>query len=811
MVKIMRLKVAPVSVATTSAVPCRRPLARRSLAMCLAVVAGMTLCRAAGTTAASATAARLCITDAGATGDGTTLNTTAIQGAIDRLAQKGGGTITVPPGKFLTGALFLKPGVNLHLEKDAVLLGSAKIEDYPALPTRIEGHTQVWRPALLNAIKCDRLQITGEGTLQGGGKPFWDAFWTRYGADKTTKNLDVDRPRNMFIQDSNDVTISGISLRDSGFWNLHIYRCQRMLIDKLDIRTPPHSPSTDGIDVDSCQYVTIRGCYISVDDDDIAMKGTKGPRADQDQDSPAVEHIRISDCTFALGHGVVTLGSEACQVRDVVVENCTVVDPGGRPNALVRFKLRPDTPQHYEDIHFRNITMNNTGVVVSIEPWTQYFDLKGQPPPVQRVENITISNITGSTSSFGKIAGPPGSILRNITLENINLKVRSPAVTFKNVEALQVKNVIVNGVPLDVAKAATVTGLPGRGQIVAALILANDYFMRKWPDPGAKIEGAKSWPSHIWTRAVYYEGLMALHKVNPDARYYQYAVQWGEAHKWGLPGGAKTVNADNQCSGQTYLDLYQIDPKPERLAQIKASIDGMLRRDKVDDWWWIDAIQMAMPIFAKLGVLEKDPRYFAKMHALYEFSKTAHGGKGLYNPTDHLWWRDRDFVPPYQEPNGQDCYWARGNGWVFAALVRVLDVLPADAPHRDEYLQTFKEMAEALAPLQRTDGFWNVSLHDPGNYGGKELSGTALFVYGMAWGINNGHLRRDKFSPLVAKAWNAMVEDALHKDGKLGYVQSTGKEPKNGQPVTYDSTPDFEDYGLGCFLLAGSEVCRMKK
>ncbi len=402
--------------------------------------------------------ARLAITEAGAVGDGVALNTQAIHKAIGQLAQKGGGTLVIPQGRFLTGAIFLKPGVNLHLEKEAVLLGSTNIEDYPAQPTRIEGHTQVWRPALVNASYCDRLRITGEGTIQGGGKPFWEAFWSRYKADKKTKNLDVDRPRNLFIEDSNDILISGISLRESGFWNLHLYRCRNVTVEKMDIRTPPRSPSTDGIDVDSCQHVTIRGCYISVDDDDIALKGTKGPLADQDKESPPVEHIRISDCTFGLGHGVVTLGSEACHVRDVIVENCKVEGVTNNRNVLVRFKLRPDTPQHYEDIHFRNITVDYQGILISIAPWSQYFDLKGQPAPSQLVENVTVSNITGKASGFGVIAGPEKSVVRNITLENIDLQLKNPEVKIKNVEGLKVSNVKINGAPFTPEKGTASEG-----------------------------------------------------------------------------------------------------------------------------------------------------------------------------------------------------------------------------------------------------------------------------------------------------------------------------------------------------------------
>ena len=236
----------------------------------------------------------------------------------------------------------------------------------------------------------------------------------------------------------------------------------------------------------------------------------------------------------------------------------------------------------------------------------------------------------------------------------------------------------------------------------------------------------------------------------------------------------------------------------------------MLIGDKKDDWSWVDALQMAMPVFAKLGALYKNNAYYEKMYEIYHFTKTVHGGSGLYNPADHLWWRDKDFVPPYKEPNGAGSYWSRGNGWAMAALVRVMDIMPANAPHREEYLATYLEMVKAVAPLQRADGFWNVSLKDPTHFGGKETSGTALFTYGIAWGINKGIISKKTYQPMVVKAWNAMVKESVHADGFLGYLQGTGKETKDGQPVTYDSKPDFEDYGLGCFLLAGSELYKMK-
>lgn len=355
--------------------------------------------------------------------------------------------------------------------------------------------------------------------------------------------------------------------------------------------------------------------------------------------------------------------------------------------------------------------------------------------------------------------------------------------------------------------------LPSKKSIIKILRLANRYFMDKWPDAGKPIFTNIERPSNIWTRAVYYEGLMALYAIDKQKAYYDYALQWGEKHKWGLRGGIKTRNADNHCCGQTYIDLYLLENKqhPERVRDIKASIDSMKLTDKVDDWDWIDALQMAMPVFVKLGNLYSDTSYFNRMYDMYAFTKYKHGGNGLYNPADKLWWRDKDFVPPYKEPNGEDCYWSRGNGWVVAALVKTLEALPKTDTHYNEYLQDFKDMIAVLPSIQREDGYWNVSLHDPANYGGKELSGTSLFIYGMAWGINNNVLDTKTYLPIIAKAWNAMIKECVHPDGKLGYVQGTGKEPKDGQPVRYDTTPDFEDYGLGCFLLAGSEIWKMKK
>lgn len=387
------------------------------------------------------------ITTIGAVGDGETLNTAAIQTAIDQLAANGGGTLVVPSGVFLSGALFLKSGVHLHLAEGAVLKGSTDKNDYPKMTTRIEGQFVEWLPALINADGTDGLRISGSGTLDGNGAPFWEEFWKQRKADPEVTNLAVERPRLMLVQNSKDVHISGITFKDAGFWNLHLYRCTDALIENVRFELPDgvKCPSTDGTDIDSCQNVTIRGCTYRVDDDCICLKGSKGPFALDDKDSPPVENIHIENCTFERGHGVVTLGSEATTVRNVTVENCTMLGPIN----LVRLKLRPDTPQTYENIHYRNITLDSAeGNLLQVQPWKQFFDLKGQQPPKSVVRNVSLTNIKGRYGSLGTLHGTPNqTTISDVTLENIEVQLKNGKLSVGEVENLKIENVVVNGKP----------------------------------------------------------------------------------------------------------------------------------------------------------------------------------------------------------------------------------------------------------------------------------------------------------------------------------------------------------------------------
>jgi polygalacturonase len=395
------------------------------------------------------------IADHGAIADGRTINTSAIQSVIDTLATSGGGTVVIPRGVFLSGALFFKPGVNLRLEKDAVLraISTDVATHFPARRTRIEGHFEDnFTPALINADHCDGLRITGEGTLDGDGRAIWDDFMAKRNAapdKKNFKNISIPRARLALIENSKDVLIEGVTFKDSQFWNLHLYRNRGVTVRNARFEVPDdykQAPSTDGIDVDSSQDVTIDGCTFSVTDDCIAMKGSKGPFAMDDKDSPPVEHVRIQNCIFKRGHNAVTLGSEATVVRDVVVENCRVTGA----MSVVCFKLRPDTPQTYEDIHYHGLTLDSSGgTLVAVRPWTQYVDLKGLPAPKSVVRNITFSHITGHYGSFGELQGNPGQTdISDIRITDLDIQLKTPRLTTRDVRDLKFVNVRINGTPV---------------------------------------------------------------------------------------------------------------------------------------------------------------------------------------------------------------------------------------------------------------------------------------------------------------------------------------------------------------------------
>ena len=361
--------------------------------------------------------------------------------------------------------------------------------------------------------------------------------------------------------------------------------------------------------------------------------------------------------------------------------------------------------------------------------------------------------------------------------------------------------------------ATTLSAQNAAQQVLSTTQKVNDYFMAKYADPTLPTNVKKVRPSNLWTRAVYYEGLMALNEIDPQPRYMDYTDRWAEFHQWTPRNGVKTCDADDQCCEQTYLMRYEMNKNEKILSTTLENLDQQMQRanpknQSVYGWWtWIDAIQMAMPVYMQVYKMTGDEKYRDHAMKMYRWSRNECGG-GLFNEKDGLWWRDADYVPPYKEPDGKDCYWSRGNGWVYAALVRCMNQLDKKDKAYKELKKDFLIMSEGLKKCQREDGFWNPSLVST-NYAMTETSGTALFLYGMSWGIRNGLLKAKDYREACDRAWAAMAKTSVHNDGFLGWMQGTGKDPSDGQPLSYTRIPDFEDYGTGCFLLGATEYYKL--
>ncbi|MHA4868202.1 glycoside hydrolase family 88 protein [Duganella sp. PWIR1] len=308
-----------------------------------------------------------------------------------------------------------------------------------------------------------------------------------------------------------------------------------------------------------------------------------------------------------------------------------------------------------------------------------------------------------------------------------------------------------------------------------------------------------------WTQAVGYNGIMALANISGSSKYRDAMIAMGEKNNWNL--GPNHYHADDHIVGQTYAELYLQTRDPKMIAPLRAAFDDILANRRTgtleftvkgnqDRWSWCDALYMAPPAWLRLWAITGDQRYLD--FAISEWWVTS---DYLYDKEEHLYFRDSNYFDK-REANGKKVYWSRGNGWVMGGLVRVLQYLPENHPERPRFVQQYKEMSAKLLTLQQPDGLWRASLLDPATYPMKESSGSALYTYAFAWGVNQGLLDAKAFKPAVQKAWSALIAN-VQADGKLTHVQPIGLAPK----VFDDNLTEV--YGVGGFLLAGSEVYRM--
>lgn len=313
-----------------------------------------------------------------------------------------------------------------------------------------------------------------------------------------------------------------------------------------------------------------------------------------------------------------------------------------------------------------------------------------------------------------------------------------------------------------------------------------------------------------WPVAAFDTGAMALAQTTHDEKYYEAMRTAGEAAHWGLYRRPSWYHADDQCIGQTYLRLYlhqrdakMIAPLRERLDWILAhpkdnnvAFDQKTNPDFLDRWSWCDSLYMAPTTWVLMSVATGDARY--RQFAIKQWWVTS---DYLFDPTEGLYFRDSTYFHR-REPNGKKVFWSRGNGWVMGGLVHMLELLPADDPARPRFEAQFKTMAASILACQPADGLWRPSLLDPASYPIPESSGSGFFCYALAWGINAGLLDRAKYEPAVLRTWRALTR-CVDAAGRLSHVQPIGSDPQHFPPEA------TETYGVGAFLLAGSEVYRL--
>nr|WP_321450669.1 glycosyl hydrolase family 28 protein [uncultured Carboxylicivirga sp.] len=384
------------------------------------------------------------ILDNGAEADSTVLQTEVIQKIIDEASANGGGVIVIPKGTFLSGALFFKPKTHLYLADGATLKGSDEIENYPFMKSRMEGQSIDYFAALVNAYGVDGFTISGKGTINGNGLKYWEAFWQRRKENPKCTNLEVSRPRLVFIWDCDNVQVQDVKLINAGFWSSHYYQCSNVKILDLYIYSPYQpvkAPSTDAIDLDVCSNVLVKGCYMSVNDDAIALKGGKGPWADKDTTNGENTNIIIEDCEFGFCHAALTCGSESIHNKNIVMRNCKV-DEAKR---LLWLKMRPDTPQKYEYITVENIT-GQAYSMIYVKPWRQFFDLKGREEvPLSYSDHITMKNIKLDCEIFFDINITEYDKLSNFTFEDLTIKAAKADYKKEIIDGVTFSNVVVNG------------------------------------------------------------------------------------------------------------------------------------------------------------------------------------------------------------------------------------------------------------------------------------------------------------------------------------------------------------------------------
>lgn len=308
-------------------------------------------------------------------------------------------------------------------------------------------------------------------------------------------------------------------------------------------------------------------------------------------------------------------------------------------------------------------------------------------------------------------------------------------------------------------------------------------------------------PQVDWIWAALYTGFMAVPGQIAGDKYKQAMLHVGEQLRW--QPGPRVMHADDQAVGQMFIEQYFQHKDPKMIGPMRARLDAEIATPDPTDpqrplWWWCDALFMAPPVFADMAAATGDRKYLVFMDREWDITTGL-----LYDPSRHLYFRDPSYLGKH-ENNGQPLFWSRGNGWVMGGIVRVLKELPADSPLRPKYVALLKEMAAEMLSLQGKDGLWRPGLLDADAYPLPEISGSAFITYALVYGVNERILDRATYWPAVQKAWTGMLTH-IYADGRLGCIQPIGAAPGD-----FTETTSYV-YGIGAYLLAGSEIYRVAK
>lgn len=346
---------------------------------------------------------------------------------------------------------------------------------------------------------------------------------------------------------------------------------------------------------------------------------------------------------------------------------------------------------------------------------------------------------------------------------------------------------------------------PNRDEVLGIIDRVNTY----WQENNAP----ESRP--FWDNAAYHTGNMEVYALIGDEQQLAYTKRWAEYNnycgatsnnkeEWKSSYGERpeyVLFGDWQICFQTYADLYNLEPDTIKIARAREVMEYQMSTPRNNYWWWADGLYMVMPVMTKLYNITGNQLYLDKLYEYFKYAQSI-----MYDEETGLFFRDAKYVyPNHTANNGGKDFWARGDGWVLAGFAKVLKELPADDAHRDEYIEVYTKMAEAVKNCQQPEGYWTRSMLDKNHAPGPETSGTAFFTYGILWGINNGLLSRREYWPVVEKAWAYLTTVALQPNGLVGYVQPIGERAIPGQIVDVNSTSNF---GVGAFLLAACEMVR---